>query len=432
MQTGGPKDVWAKVVLPTAFLGRHDKDEKVKALWNDVWEEGGAAIGNRDDGFGVLLEEKILPSLTPSIIASLQSTSWSNRLSACAVITELTNANILGPAPCPVDGMPDHSSERFRVRASASHCILFECVTMIARSRIWTGKGEVVKAAASIAGNWAGFAQTNKVDCDTVPLLFGSDSQDDLFVGDSWFKTFGGGAEQVDEDQRPECDEEEQMNAEDDIPDNDDAFDLKDEAIFYDEEEVTSNDTSEGTSKIKSISYVGFCKLLCNEGLRASKQFAEGVLPYKSAVFGSLSSFLRTIIVPEDSENRKTVICQQRLVYEILAPRIYDFVSGSRTETQAPPLLVAKALECWASAFYQGVGDQNGPDYANSLVMLTFFADCSGAKQPAWSVRENGLLAASSLVSKMPSCNLRKNNAITTILDCSSHSLNDKKFWKVR
>lgn len=425
MQSGGTNDVWAKVVLPTAFLGRHDEDDKVKSLWHDVWEEG-AIVGNRDDGFGVLLQEKILPRLRPSIIESLRSTSWSNRLSACAVIKELTDANILGPTPCTVDGIPDQLSERFRVRAYASSSILVECVTMIARSRIWTGKGEVVKSAASIAGNWASFVQQNDPDCGDSLMLFASEFQDDLFVGDSWFKTFENGAEQVDGVEL-ESDEEERVNEEDSPPESNDCFDLRDDANFHDEEEMAINYNSEGTPKIKSISYVGFCRLLCNEGLRSSKQFTEGVLPYKSAALGSLSSFLRA------TKNRKNILSQQRFIYKMLAPRLHDFVSGAlTTETQAPPLLVAKALECWASAFYDGVGDQDSPDYANSFIMLEFFAEYSGPKQPAWSVRENGLLAASSLVSTMSSCSLCKNKAITTILDCSSHALNDRKFWKVR
>ena len=37
---GGPRDIWVKKVLPTAYLGRHDKDAKVASLWKDVWDEG--------------------------------------------------------------------------------------------------------------------------------------------------------------------------------------------------------------------------------------------------------------------------------------------------------------------------------------------------------------------------------------------------------
>ena len=41
-------------------------------------------------------------------------------------------------------------------------------------------------------------------------------------------------------------------------------------------------------------------------------------------------------------------------------------------------------------------------------------------------------LAAASLVAKMPSDVLRKNAVITTVLECSTQTLKDKKFWKVR
>ena len=41
-------------------------------------------------------------------------------------------------------------------------------------------------------------------------------------------------------------------------------------------------------------------------------------------------------------------------------------------------------------------------------------------------------LAASSLVANMPSKVLKKTEVITTILECSTQTLKDKKFWKVR
>ena len=41
-------------------------------------------------------------------------------------------------------------------------------------------------------------------------------------------------------------------------------------------------------------------------------------------------------------------------------------------------------------------------------------------------------LAAASLVAKMQSAILRKYEVITTILECSTQNLKDKKFWKVR
>jgi hypothetical protein len=41
-------------------------------------------------------------------------------------------------------------------------------------------------------------------------------------------------------------------------------------------------------------------------------------------------------------------------------------------------------------------------------------------------------VAASSLVAIMPSEMLRKTDSIKFVLECSNHTLEDKKFWKVR
>ena len=60
LKDGGPRDIWRKKVLPIAFLGRKDVDTKVAALWNEVWEEGGTAVGS-SGGFGVMLQEQLLP-----------------------------------------------------------------------------------------------------------------------------------------------------------------------------------------------------------------------------------------------------------------------------------------------------------------------------------------------------------------------------------
>jgi hypothetical protein len=135
-----------KIILPTAFLGRHDKDSKVASLWNDVWEEGGTALKTREDTFGTLLQERLLPFLKNIIIDHLRSNSWANRTAACAALTELADANILAPTPASLNdnNIANGSQERFRVRAAASCSILSECVKIIARSRIWTGKGKLV------------------------------------------------------------------------------------------------------------------------------------------------------------------------------------------------------------------------------------------------------------------------------------------------
>eukprot|EP00804_Cyclotella_cryptica_P020845 CCRYP_011471-RA/>CCRYP_011471-RA protein AED:0.17 eAED:0.17 QI:1356/1/1/1/1/1/5/334/2365 len=442
LQDGGPRDIWMKVILPTAFLGRHDKDSKVASLWNDVWEEGGTAVGNREDTFGTLLQERLLPFLNNIIIDHLRSNSWANRTAACAVLTELADANILAPIPSSVNdiNVGIGSQERFRVRAAASCSTLSECVKMIARSRIWAGKADVVKAATLIAGKWTGIAPMNelptyRLSTEVVPLVIRSGSRDDLFEGDLWFKSSYNNEEELDE---LEANYDDEKYVDDTKDSNDDtnarALDLTDERNF-DEDDAPSEENVIAMQDFRSLTFCGFCRLLCDQGLRiGTNEFTEGVLPYKSAVLGGLSNFLRTLVATRGSSNYIDVIRHQRLVYGMLAPGLYSFASNSQGKegNGLPPLLVAKSLECLASAFFDEVGDAPHSDYSNPLTMLKFFADCSGVKQPAWSVRQSAVLAASSLVSKMSSNCLGKNDAITTVIDCSSHALKDRKFWKVR
>jgi len=82
---------------------------------------------------------------------------------------------------------------------------------------------------------------------------------------------------------------------------------------------------------------------------------------------------------------------------------------------------------------YDGVGaDSSKGEYSDAICLLEFFTLSTGPKQPAWTVRQMSAYAASRLVANMPSKLLRKNAAITTILECSTQTLKDKKFWKVR
>jgi len=435
LSDGGANDVWAKIVLPTAYLGKHDQDAKVGFLWSEVWEEGSSAVGSGDNSFGVMLQEKILPSLTSSIIDNLQSTSWSNRVNACAVITELVEANILAPPPSPINNAHCQKDERFRVRAQSSSFILFECIKIITRSRIWLGKGNVLKAAALIAGKWTAVISPNESTQDE-PMTFSS-CQDDLFMGDSWFKSPSDNkADQTDEED-VNCNEVtlEEVDDEHIVCEDEVTLDLSDEAIFdYDDEEQDARNHSDvKVTQDTKLTFLGFCRLLCDQGLQIKRnEFTEGVLPYMSSALSNLSILLRVMATNECDLNCTEVRGQQRLAYNLLAPRLYEFVVGSQAENSVPPLLVANALECLASVFHDGAIDDSGAEFIDSLGLLKFFIECSGVKQPAWSVRLNGVHAASNLVSKMASTTLRKNETIVCILDCSSHALKDRKFWKVR
>jgi len=61
---------------------------------------------------------------------------------------------------------------------------------------------------------------------------------------------------------------------------------------------------------------------------------------------------------------------------------------------------------------------------------LNFFVGLSG--NSAWTIRQMSTLAASSLVAKMATKYLQKNEAIKVCLDCATKALKDRKFWKVR
>jgi hypothetical protein len=299
---------------------------------------------------------------------------------------------------------------------------------------------DVVRATTLIAGKWTGVAPLNglstcRISTDVAPLVLRSDCRDDLFEGDLWFKSSNHHVEELDDQEANFNDNkcgDVKKGSDDDETDK--ALDLADEPNF-DEDDSPGFDNVIAMHDTRSLTFCGFCRLLCDQGLRiGTNEFTEGVLPYKSAVLGSLSSFLRTIVVTKNSSNYNEVLGHQQLVYNMLAPSLYSFASNSQENggSSLPPLLIAKSLECLASAFFDEVGDVPDSDCTNSLAMLKFFADCSGVKQPAWSVRQSAVLAASSLVSKMSSNILGKNDAITTILDCSSHALKDRKFWKVR
>ncbi|KAL9182267.1 hypothetical protein ACHAXT_012919 [Thalassiosira profunda] len=449
LQDGGPKDIWVRFVLPTAFIGRHDKDEKIASLWKDVWDEGGTAAvnsSNEDGMFGVLLEEKLLPHIVRATVTALQSTSWANRKAGCAVLVELTDANILAPPPRSVDDDSSLSGEeinRLKQRSKASTVLLSECVQIIARNRIWDGKGDVVKAASRIAGRWSASApidgkNTKYSDCCDWPLVLQKGIQDDLFRGDGWFEHHSSVSDETEEpidgaDESPQVlSETDERNVEDDS-----ALDLSAEKDLGDDEQLNESAESdvEESPLDGPLVFSGFCRVLAEQALRTgSNNATEGVVPYKAAALSGLAALLNSVAPSKDCQEHDAIVRHQRFIYDLIAPSLFSFIeeSQSSNDSLVPPLLIARALECLASAFYEGIGASAGNDAHTDAVQLLKFFSLSTTKQPAWTVRQMSALAASSLIAKMPSEILRKNEVITTVLECSTHALKDKKFWRVR
>jgi len=432
-------------VLPIAFLGRKDDDATVAALWNEVWDEGGTAVGlSGEDTFGVMLQEQLLPYLANAILSALRSPSWSNRREACAVVIELVEANILSPAPRSTSGnqnIANKEPERFKQRAKVSSILLNECVKIIRRSRIWDGKGDVCSAASQIAAKWTGVAPLNGEangnlgGCSHVPIVFRADCES-LFEGDNWFK----GSEQSNTNVEEAGDSEyEQL---DDGPgqsaDDNAALDMSGEKEFDDDDAAEQQNSSanelvdetEVGCDMQSVTLVGLCRILAEQGLRSGGS-TEGRLPYRVAAFSSLAALLKSVVPDETSEQCTSIVEHQSYVYDVIAPSLFTFVSGESSGNDKPaPVLVARALECLASAMYNGLG--TGSECNDAIVLLKFFSLSTGNTQPAWTVRQMAALAASSLIAKTPSNVVRRNDAILTVFQCSSHALNDKKFWKVR
>ncbi len=438
LKDGGPRDVWRKKVLPIAFIGRKDDDSKVAALWNEVWDEGGTAVSlSGDDTFGVMLQEQLLPYLASAILSALRSPSWSNRREACAVITELVEANILSPAPRSTS-QKLAQDERFKQRSKVSSILLNECVKIIRRNRIWDGKGDVCSAASQIAAKWTGVAPLDGAAdshfdaCSCAPMIFRADVES-LFEGDNWFK----GAEQsntdIEETGDSECEQHDEVpgqNAEDA------ALDMSGEQEFDedDAEQQNSSDNELAGSDIgygmQSVTLVGLCRILAEQGLRSGGS-REGRLPYRVAAFSALSALLKSVVPDESSDLYNSIVQHQSYVYNAIAPGLFAFASGESSGEEKPaPVLVARALECLASAMYHGVG--SGSECNDSVVLLKFFSLSTGNTQPAWTVRQMAALAASSLIAKTSSNVVSRNDTILTILECSSQALKDKKFWKVR
>lgn len=434
LKDGGPRDVWRKKVLPIAFLGRKDDDAKVAALWNEVWDEGGQAVGlSGEDTFGVMLQEQLLPYLANAMLSALRSPSWSNRKEACAVVIELVEANILSPAPRSTSGNQNIATkepERFKQRAKVSSILLNECVKIIRRSRIWDGKGDVCLAASQIAAKWTGVAP---LGCSRVPLVFRADCES-LFEGDNWFK--GSDQSNIDVEEAGDSEYEQLDEAPGQSADEDVALDMSGEQEFDDDaaDQQNSSDNelvdTEARCGTPSVNLVGFCRILAEQGMRSGGS-RESRLPYRVAAFSALSALLKSVVPDESSEQYNSIVEHQSYAYNVIAPGLFSFVSGeSSCEDKPAPVLVARALECLASAMYDGVG--TGSECNDAIVLLKFFSLSTGNTQPAWTVRQMAALAASSLMAKTSSNVVRRNDTILTVLECSSQALKDKKFWKVR
>jgi hypothetical protein len=102
-------------------------------------------------------------------------------------------------------------------------------------------------------------------------------------------------------------------------------------------------------------------------------------------------------------------------------------------EKKEPPVLVAGAMNCLAASFWDGFGSKDESiENADALELAAILKNAGGTKQPAWTVREASAACTAELASKCDADVLRQHNFVSTMVECASHALKDRKFWKVR
>ena len=195
-----------------------------------------------------------------------------------------------------------------------------------------------------------------------------------------------------------------------------------------------------------SLSFAGLCKVLLEHAFPSSSSqitaaLADDVLPYRASCLACLSDLLRALSdIPTMTES---LLKYQVALYRMVAPVLLPVVgkemfaeAGDNEKDSAtePPLIIARSIDCLASAFWKGIGnDGSGIHPEEEAVSLSgILRSVGGSKQPAWTVRESSALCAASLASRCSVSCLRNHRLIDNFLESSKHALRDRKFWKVR
>jgi proteasome component ECM29 len=452
---GGPNDIYCRRVLPMAFLGQKDEDTKVASLWKEVWDEGGQASGAMVEGHGVLLEERLLPGLVRASVEALNDLSWIRRVSGAAAMIDLVQLNILAPFD-PSNGgsaIGRGAVSRAKQRAEQSSIATKACLDVVMRPRLWTGKNEVVKAMVNIACRWVMVGgikdHSFHFGCDDVitsswrPIVWTApESMHDLFEGDKFFERPAnqdaciakeGVVIEMDVSLTDEQDDDEQ--------DDDAIIDFQEGDMLLDE---ITDEANRDEMKVKescgSIVLSGLCKVLLDEALPTgskplSLSSAEEILPYKVSALQGLSEILTSLSASESNEHVQE---EKRRVYKFIAPVLLPYIdsdyalSTDKMKSSArPPLVVARSIDCLASAIWMGFGADVGDTSEDGLLLAKVFLTIA-TKQSAWTVREAAVLGTAKLASSCDVRVLRSHETIMVLLDCTTRATQDRKFWRVR
>jgi len=430
---GGNGDIWCRRVLPVAFIGRKDPDPKICLLWKEVWDEGGSAANASDtsQSFSSSLEETLLPYLVHECVKALQDVAWSRRIAGANALRDLCEQHILSPAPRSTKTTRTESTAselaRARNRAHASRTALHECMRLLIKPRLWTGKSQVLKATVTLASKWLSW-DGQVLACPWKPLLvspgqFGSD----LFTGDRWFLSTVVESETSGEAGEDSVADKMEVDKEDDSPIN---FEECETEVEEDEQIDSADDPAEDDST-QDLTFTGLCRLFIEHALstRQSMTMSEEFLPYRAAAFHGFRDLLSAL--PPGVES----VMQRMEIYGETSGKLLGVFSSmdSTNDKKEPPVLVAGAINSLAACFWDGIGSiDTSIDNANVLELAATMKSLGGSKQPAWTIREASCLCVAELATKCNTDALRRPNLISTMVDCASFALKDRKFWKVR
>lgn len=456
---GGSADIWCSKVLPVAFLGRKDSDPKIASLWNEVWEEGGSAANLADasasvHGFGIRLEEKLLPSLVHECISSLRDVSWSRRTAGSSALLDLCNLGILAPVPRSVQSLATSEAltiSRARIRAEASNLALQECLHLLKKPRLWIGKPEVLKAATQVASKWAaGEAsyenETSEQElygwsehgtrCQWRPLTISpGDFVDDLCAGDNWFIKA-----KVEENSSGEEPGGTVLNNDDNDVQNDENgdqaqidFEQCDEILEEAEEAKEMDASLMDETPHSAVTFTGLCRFLIDQAVPPPRYQTgtalDELLMYRTTAFRCF----RDVINSLPSECVKQRIDIYTHVSPILLERIGPRSFQNDVDKREPPVLTAGAINCVEACLWEGIGSSDyNVDSSDPNELTSILKEVGGKMQPAWTVREAAAQCMAQLALKCNAESIRRNVVVTQMVDSARQALSDTKFWRVR
>jgi hypothetical protein len=329
--------------------------------------------------------------------------------------------------------------------------------TLLAGTRLWSGKSDVVRATVKVATNWSAALVEGAGDESALlgtsdgartwkPITVSPNEYDnDLFIGDAWF---GRSQNEVDFEEGRQTIESSEDSMDVDNTDMDIDKESSNETTIHFEEDTLLDDENPPTATIDDaarveeksliLTYTGLCRLLLIQAFPTARALLsvseDEVLPYRATVLQSLTDLLKCL---HDSVASNA---QKKYIFQLLSGKLIsvfdtqDTLNDGKTAAGEPPLIVARSIDCFAACFWKGFGGDESvnPEHSNTLGLSKKFLRNCGQEQPAWTVREAAALGCASLASNSHSFSLRKHEVISTMVDCVSQALRDRKFWKVR